>query len=197
VTSESFEKDNHVRQPIYWGIFEYGNMMASLYFYYGAFNTLPIADSLRLFVRENVNEPWEDISSDANHNIEEEYFELAGENIFAEYALGWNKNSVTDIGEGTIVPDDKVLLQNYPNPFNPITTINFTLPSAGKMNISIYDIRGRLVRNLVDNHSYTAGTHTLTWNGIDNHKQKLSSGIYFCRLHSSNVSVFRKLTLLK
>ena len=197
VTNDRFEQDIFVRQPLYWGVFEFGDMQADLYFYYAGFRTLPTADSLKLFKRYDVNEAWEDISAEAIHNPEEAYFILSEQSEFGEYTLGWNKNAVTEIELNTVIPNKHVLLKNYPNPFNPETIIDFTLPSAGKISIDIYDISGRHIRRLIGNKTYIAGNHKIRWDSTDNRNRRLSSGIYFCRLYTDKVSVYIKLTLLK
>jgi flagellar hook assembly protein FlgD len=65
--------------------------------------------------------------------------------------------------------------QKHPNPFNPSTTLRFALPLAGGVRLSIYDIGGRLVRDLVSG-LYPAGTHTAVWDGRDAAGRSLASG---------------------
>ncbi len=73
------------------------------------------------------------------------------------------------------------LRQNAPNPFNPSTTIRFTVPQSGNVNIAIYDATGRHVRTLVDGH-IDAGYHEVVWDGTDALGRQVSSGVYLCRL---------------
>jgi hypothetical protein len=68
------------------------------------------------------------------------------------------------------------LAQNYPNPFADVTNIAFTLPTAGQIDLSLYDIAGRLVKNIASGY-YPSGEHKLTLDGKD-----LTSGIYILRL---------------
>lgn len=85
-----------------------------------------------------------------------------------------------------------VLQQNFPNPFNPSTTIRFVLPSAGQVNISIYNIRGQLVSQLVDRFM-VANVHQVEWQAGNT-----PSGIYFYRLEiDGKVIDTRKAILLK
>jgi parallel beta-helix repeat protein len=79
----------------------------------------------------------------------------------------------------------------YPNPFNPETTLRFSLPQAAKVELSVYDVAGRLVSTLV-NGWREAGTHTLNWNA-----QNLPSGIYFARLVEGSKFSTQKMVLLK
>jgi hypothetical protein len=74
---------------------------------------------------------------------------------------------------------------NYPNPFNPETTIAFVLESPGFVNISIFDVTGQWVCELV-NERQEEGRHQVWWNGIDDRGTKVPSGIYICRMHMEN-----------
>ncbi|MFC1480735.1 alpha-amylase family glycosyl hydrolase [Candidatus Neomarinimicrobiota bacterium] len=98
--------------------------------------------------------------------------------------------------EPTLVPDKFALGQNYPNPFNPSTRIDYTLPSTGKVRLSIYDLRGRLVRQLVDTVQPT-GSYVVNWSGTNEDGQPLPSGIYFYRLEAGGYTASNKMLLLK
>jgi hypothetical protein len=82
-------------------------------------------------------------------------------------------------------------LSAYPNPFNPTTTLQLTVPVAGRTTIGIYDITGRLVQLLADRR-LEAGRHTLTFDA-----SALPSGIYFARARGAASTVTQKLMLLK
>ena len=71
--------------------------------------------------------------------------------------------------------------QNAPNPFNPTTTIRFTVPQSGNVNMAIYDASGRHVRTLIDGH-VDAGYHEAVWDGADALGRHASSGVYLYRL---------------
>ncbi len=77
-----------------------------------------------------------------------------------------------------VLPTDFSISQNYPNPFNPETMIEYSLPEASQVTISIYDANGRLVRQLVSSQR-TAGIHDVKWDGRDDKGQKVVSGVYF------------------
>ena len=68
-----------------------------------------------------------------------------------------------------------------PNPFNPRTSIVLSLPTAGRARIEIYDLRGRLVRQLVD-EELPAGEYTRSWSGLDDQGRRVGSGVYLVRL---------------
>lgn len=83
------------------------------------------------------------------------------------------------------------LHQNYPNPFNPATAISFSLPSAQRVRLSIYNVTGQLVATLID-RSLEAGEHTYNWDAGN-----LASGMYIYRLETGQTVQIRKMMLLK
>lgn len=94
-------------------------------------------------------------------------------------------------------PNAFALHSNVPNPFNPQTTISYDIPaSGGNVSISIYDVAGRLVRELVSEHR-GAGTWSVQWNGDDAHGGRVASGVYFYRMRAGSFVDTRKMVLLK
>ena len=89
------------------------------------------------------------------------------------------------------VPKKFSLSQNYPNPFNPATKINFELPNSSKVKISVYDITGKLMSELL-NTEKAAGYYTVEFNGVN-----LSSGMYFYRIEAGDFSAVKKMILIK
>ncbi|MBT5429276.1 MAG: T9SS type A sorting domain-containing protein, partial [Rhodospirillaceae bacterium] len=79
--------------------------------------------------------------------------------------------------EINISPQEYTLHQNYPNPFNPNTSMNFDLPKDGLVNITIYDMMGRVVKTLV-NGSQTAGFKSIRWNATNDRNEPVSAGLY-------------------
>ncbi len=91
---------------------------------------------------------------------------------------------------------ETTLHQNRPNPFNPSTVIPFYLSEPAHVQLSIYDVRGKRVRTLLDaNRSF--GKHEVMWNGRDNRGNPVSSGVYYYRLKTGQRILTKKLTLLK
>lgn len=84
----------------------------------------------------------------------------------------------------------------HPNPFNPRTVIRYELAQAGPVELSIHDVRGRLVRRL-ENGPRPAGSHELIWNGTDSAGRGVASGVYFVRLVSSSYRAEQKVTLVR
>lgn len=89
------------------------------------------------------------------------------------------------------LPQTVELDQNYPNPFNPATTIHYTLPERGHVQLDVYNIAGQRVATLV-NASQAQGTHTAVFDGSG-----LSSGVYMYRITVNGQAITRKMMLLK
>ncbi len=96
----------------------------------------------------------------------------------------------------TELPKMFALGQNYPNPFNAETKISFSLPKAADINLAIYDMLGRRVRNLVSGF-LEAGSYDYSWDGKTDSGEILSSGVYFYRLSAENFDQSKKMLLLK
>ena len=94
------------------------------------------------------------------------------------------------------IVDDYSLLQNYPNPFNPITRISYILDVEGDYSITIFDLQGKLVKNLISNYG-EEGSYSVIWNGTSNDDQKVASGVYICRLEKINGTINHKMLMLK
>jgi hypothetical protein len=85
---------------------------------------------------------------------------------------------------------------NYPNPFNPETTIAFSVPTAGPTTVKIYNLKGQIVRTLV-NEVREAGKHSTVWNGKDDRGNGVASGMYFYSVGNDSKTVTRKMLLAK
>jgi len=104
---------------------------------------------------------------------------------------------ISDLDDPIIPIPEKFLLSNYPNPFNPTTTIKFSIPEDGKVQLTIYNIKGQKVKSLV-NDDFKAGNHEENWNGIDESGNYVSSGVYFYKLSLNGKSKkIKKCLLLK
>ena len=94
------------------------------------------------------------------------------------------------------MPKEFALHQNYPNPFNPITFLRFDLPQDGLVNITIYDMMGRIVKTLV-NGSQTAGYKSIQWNATNNRNEPVSAGLYLYTIQAGEFRSSKKMVLLK
>jgi len=95
-----------------------------------------------------------------------------------------------------VAPKVTRLEGNYPNPFNPETMISFATHQSGPVKLSIYNLKGQLVRSLLDSE-LPAGQHKLVWNGRDNSNNPVASGIYFYRMEAGKYSKTMKMMLIK
>ncbi len=84
----------------------------------------------------------------------------------------------------------------YPNPFNPETSIALSIPDNEPVTLCIYNVRGQLIRTLLDNDKVESGTG-IVWNGHDDNGKSVSSGIYFARLTTSKGHAIQKMALIK
>ena len=115
---------------------------------------------------------------------------------FGNYKLIPRTNSdfvgvVTSVDDQLVAPQEYSLKQNYPNPFNPTTTIEYSMPEAGIVKVSIYNILGQEITTLV-NQFKSQGSHKVTFDA-----KNLPSGIYFYKMESNSFVQTKKLMLLK
>jgi hypothetical protein len=117
------------------------------------------------------------------------------------------KSTVTELqinwlDEASGAPDGELprrfaLQQNVPNPFNPSTEIHFELPTAGVVELSIFDVSGQLVRALVAGETVEKGRQVRVWDGFDDRGAAVPSGTYFCRLMAGPRCETMKMTLVR
>ncbi len=88
------------------------------------------------------------------------------------------------------------LSQNVPNPFNPRTELSYSVPSRARVELTIYDVAGRVVRRLV-NAQREAGDHIAIWNGRGDAGEECASGVYLYRLTADGRELARKMILLR
>ena len=112
-----------------------------------------------------------------------------------DYANGIRTDvSGSDVRKGTTPSNYK--LQNYPNPFNGSTTIKLTLNQPAFVDLDIYNLAGRKVRQLMQKNM-DAGSHLVHWDAVDDQNEPVSSGVYMVRLDNIDDTVIRKLLLIK
>ncbi len=126
------------------------------------------------------------IESDRIYRYRLEDIDLAGGSTFHEVILV----------QSSLFPDRFVLQQNYPNPFSPKTEIGFGLPKDSAVNLTIYDVTGRLVKKLVAD-DYMAGYHKVRWNGVNDRNEPVSEGVYFYVLGVENKKLVKRMILIK
>lgn len=87
------------------------------------------------------------------------------------------------------------LRQNLPNPFNPVTTIAFSLDDAQRVSLGVYDVRGRLVRALLTREEQAAGSHAVSWDGLDARGSRVPAGVYFYRVSAGSWSDTKRMVV--
>lgn len=131
------------------------------------------------------------IFNQISNNFEPTNCVIKGNTDYYRVKLGFNNDSDNNID--TI---NSLTINNYPNPFNPETTISFNNPQTGKVSLSIYNIKGQLVKSLFDDEAI-AGPHSVVWNGKDNRGKSVASGIYFAKIKTGARTQTKKMLLMK
>ena len=94
------------------------------------------------------------------------------------------------------IPEKFTIHQNYPNPFNPVTRLSYNLPKDSFVSITIYDMLGNVVNNLV-NTKQSSGYKSVQWNATDNLGQPVSAGVYLYSIETKDFRQTKKMILLK
>jgi len=123
------------------------------------------------------------------------FHEVAWDTVWDDFDL-WNISQ-----QISAAPDPETLLafhlkQNFPNPFNPQTTIFWQQEHAGLVSLGIFDLRGQLVKALINDHR-PAGDHSVLWDGTDQAGSAVSSGIYFYQLNHGNAGEVKSMVLVR
>jgi hypothetical protein len=94
---------------------------------------------------------------------------------------------------------DRIAFQagNFPNPFNPATTIMYSMPRAGHLKLCVYDVRGQLVKTLIDEARPVGADQSVVWDGRDNRGAAVGSGLYFYEARTGGEVQVGKMTLVK
>ena len=112
------------------------------------------------------------------------------ENIMALFGV---EGDPLDIS--TVPGAEKFAVRNYPNPFNPTTKIEYTMPKAGHLSLKIYNVRGELVKTLLDENIESSGS--IMWDGSNDNGAKVSSGVYFYEARTAGQVKVQKMALVK
>ncbi len=121
---------------------------------------------------------------------------------FAATTDGFNINYFDILAEVTAVSSDLQqvrceLLPCFPNPFNPTTSIRYDVHEPTSVSLSVYDVKGQLIRTLVAAETVSAGRYEVIWNGDNAAGQPVAAGVYFCRLQTEYYWDTVRMTLVK
>ena len=103
--------------------------------------------------------------------------------------------NLTSIDDELLFLTESLLKGNYPNPFNPTTTIEFSIQNESQIELSVFNIKGQKIKNLVHNE-LLKGSHSIIWNGDDETGKSVSSGVYLYKLIVNDKTVAMKKCLL-
>lgn len=124
-------------------------------------------------------------------------YALNGKQLQKGPDLKFGQDGVTEVkSDREVMPSEFTLYQNYPNPFNPSTTISYYLPDASDVKVVVFDMMGKVVKELVSGHQ-SAGLHNVVWNAENNEMKKVANGIYFYRINAGSFNSVKKMILLK
>ncbi len=115
---------------------------------------------------------------------------------------GWDLKGLDLSGDPAKQDEDRTpalfaLSGAVPNPFNPMTTLAFDLPRTAAVELQVYDMRGKLVRTLIDGVPMQAGRHEAVWRGDDQAGRPVAGGVYFYRMRAGDFESVRRMTLVK
>lgn len=127
--------------------------------------------------------------------FDEKFYSFPDSNFDATVRTPWFASAEWPNPSASL-PTAYALFQNYPNPFNPETDIQYQIPEAGWVELTIYNVLGQRIHTLVDDHR-EVGKYTVRWSGTDSQGKALSSGIYFYRLRAGDFVDVRKMVLMK
>ena len=99
------------------------------------------------------------------------------------------------VGQGALPPTRFELRQNAPNPFAATTDIGFDLPTEAHVKIEIFDLLGRRIRTLAD-RSWNAGRHSVRWDRTTERGERLSSGVFLCRMTADGFRDQKRMVLV-
>lgn len=104
--------------------------------------------------------------------------------------------SVFDVEPFSYIQDYNIY-QNFPNPFNSLTNIRFEINKTSEITISVFDVLGVKIKDLINSETYYPGMYNIQWDGNDENSNSVSSGIYFYQFDNKESKVLNKMILLK
>jgi hypothetical protein len=152
-----------------------------------------------LFVSHNWGETWHRIPTYAWGVVVALDLNVNGVLYGANSQAGvfrFDPEVISGVGPGDEAPAPVVFHRNFPNPFNPTTTLEFSLLRADRVRLRLFDLRGHLLRTLVDNQ-FPVGRHGVTWDGRTEMGEELPSGVYIVRLEAGGRQLTQRVALVR
>ncbi len=131
---------------------------------------------------------WVQVHSDYGFAFEPIFVERAEGMV--EKSIGFNDDQIEVLAWPT------QLHPAVPNPFNPSTTLKFSLDSESQVDISVYNVKGERVQQLITG-IYSMGDHSVILNGKNEQGQSVASGVYFARMASGSIAQTQRLVLVQ
>ncbi len=155
-------------------------------------------------ISEDNGETWQQIETEViPEETEISFLKISEDDFVYAISYGGLMNEIfrsvqpTGIIDNYEIPSDhNIELFNYPNPFNPSTTINFSLLQSCDVELSIYNVKGQKIKQLVS-EQLTASQHSVVWNGDNENGNNVSSGVYFYKLETNNELKINKAIIVK
>jgi len=132
---------------------------------------------------------WIAFKGDFGFAIQPQYVSASAGTVFM-------KSAQRDPKGNELEAKETMLFGATPNPFNPSTRLRFNIAHEGRVELSIFSIRGELINRLVDK-VYSAGSHEVVWAGRDGSGRGVSSGVYFARMRAGNVVMTQRMVLIQ
>jgi hypothetical protein len=158
--------------------------------YFG--DSIGYVQSTKSFAADLDNNSWKDIIT-----VNYAYLESTINILFNDGKGNFLADPVVGIEKDTPLTNDFVLYQNYPNPFNNSTEITFQLPQTEEIDLTIYNIKGEVVKRLIKDKIELQGNHTIRWNGRNENGKEVSSGVFFYVLEGIHHRNVKKMILMK
>lgn len=165
-----------------------------------------------VYRRKQANNDWSKINSTlipgAGNSATAHEYQFVDQNVVAGETYSYRLESVNFNG-GTETFDQKIqtveipvptefaVFPNYPNPFNPETTLKFQIPDQERISILIYDLKGNLVKHLLNNTLLQPGEHQVKWDATNDAQTTVSSGTYVYRVVSKKHTKIGKMIFIK
>ncbi len=134
-------------------------------------------------------EDWVEIKGDFGFALQPQFISAADATVVMKSLQGDPKDGVSSVKK-------TMLFGATPNPFNPSTKLRFDIAQSGRVELSIYSLRGELVKRLVS-QVFDSGSHEVVWEGRDDSGRHVSSGVYFARMQAGKVVMTQRMVLVQ